>query len=392
MRREPKPEPKPILQQPEPEPAELPAEPRPRRSSRPPKKEAPEGYRSTKRSGKGRQVAKREERAEQVADAWDATKRKARNIGWVVAWGIALFLVAVCVLLLLASAINGIARWNARRIAGQSGSPSALAEKQKQNTLYIAVQNDKATGFLATRVDPKAGQAFGIAIPAGALVEIPGQGFERLGEAYPAGPKVMMSAVSNFIGVPFVQYAVIPAASYSHAVQKQTMSGLIDSASRTNLPPDERVALSQVLGKITSANTAIAGLPVKPIPLGGQTYLQPERDQIAELIKQWWGVQATRDASATRVIVFNGAGLPGIAGVAAQQLIRAGLQVVDTKNADRFTYPKTLIVVQRGPISAGSKIAKILGVGQVVNKPADQNIAEVLVIIGKDYKAPANGP
>ena len=88
------------------------------------------------------------------------------------------------------------------------------------------------------------------------------------------------------------------------------------------------------------------------------------------------------------MIVFNGAGVPGIAGIAAQQLIRSGVRVVDTKNADRFNYAKTMIIVQRGPDSAGPEVKKILGVGEIIKKPAEQDVADVLVIIGKDYKPP----
>ena len=39
----------------------------------------------------------------------------------------------------------------------------------------------------------------------------------------------------------------------------------------------------------------------------------------------------------------------------------------------------------------GKDIAGDHGVGQVTSKPSDQNIADVIVIIGKDYKPPAGG-
>jgi hypothetical protein len=49
------------------------------------------------------------------------------------------------------------------------------------------------------------------------------------------------------------------------------------------------------------------------------------------------------------------------------------------------------VIVQRGDISQGNEIAKLLRVGQVKSQPADQNIADVIVIVGKDYK-PAPPP
>ncbi len=60
--------------------------------------------------------------------------------------------------------------------------------------------------------------------------------------------------------------------------------------------------------------------------------------------------------------------------------------MVDTKNADKFGYEQTLIVVQKGPVAAGEKAAKVLGVGKVVNKPTDQSVTDMVIIVGKDYK------
>jgi len=112
---------------------------------------------------------------------------------------------------------------------------------------------------------------------------------------------------------------------------------------------------------------------------------------VADLLSKWWGVDASKVAQVTRVILYNGAGTPGIAGEAAQQLIRVGLRVVDTKNADNFNYAKTIIVVQRGSLVQGNDIARVLGVGQVESQPSNEDVADVIVIIGKDYKAPATG-
>ncbi len=85
------------------------------------------------------------------------------------------------------------------------------------------------------------------------------------------------------------------------------------------------------------------------------------------------------------MIVYNGAGIPGIAGEAAQELIRGGFRVVDTKNADTFDYETTQIVVQHGDESTADGIAEILGAGEVTVQLADQQVADIIIIIGKDY-------
>lgn len=375
------PQPEPILQQPG-------AEERPRRYNPIRKTETPTGYRTSKRGSSAAKAAKKAQRSEEVAEKLDKAGKTTRNILWLIAWSIGIFLVSVAVLLLLATAVNSIVRWNAKRIAANSGSADAMAQKAKENVLYIAVDGGKAVGFLATRVDIKGEQAFGIAIPEGAFIEVPGQGFEKVGESYSAGADVALSTIANFLGVPFNRYVVVPGEAYRAAVKSQNLSRLPDASMRSNLSDKEKKALAAAVGRISSKNTAIVPLPVKPISLGEQTYFEPQREEVADLIKSWWGVDPATQGETTRVIVFNGAGVPGIAGIAAQQLIRSGVRVVDTKNADRFNYAKTMIIVQRGPDSAGPEVKKILGVGEIIKKPAEQDVADVLVIIGKDYKPP----
>jgi hypothetical protein len=197
-----------------------------------------------------------------------------------------------------------------------------------------------------------------------------------------------MSAVTNYLGVPFKQYVVVPAEKYSKAVDSQAVAGLFDDAVATSLSSAERVSLANVLRGATQDNTVIAPLPVTPIDLGDETYLEPDETQIAHWVLSWWGVDITDLSSATRVLVYNGSGTPGIAGVAAQQLIGAGYRIVGTKNADSFNYAKTQVIVQTGAASVGDGVAKALGVGEVKRQPASQDVAEVIVIVGKDYTPP----
>jgi len=64
--------------------------------------------------------------------------------------------------------------------------------------------------------------------------------------------------------------------------------------------------------------------------------------------------------------------------------------VVDTKNADRFDYETTQVIVQNGDQSAGDAVKEVLGVGEIVMQPADQQVADVIVIIGSDYSVPTD--
>jgi hypothetical protein len=353
--------------------------------------EMPTGYRQTRRASKTLKNAKRAERRHEIVTTIDRVLRTTRAIGYYLALLVGTTLVALLVLLLVASGINFVARWSAERKAGSSTAQAEAERRAKENLLVIGEQNGKAVGFLALRITGTDNQVYGVAIPDGAFIEVPGQGFERLGDSYPAGADVSLAAISNYLTVPFRSYVVVPADVYQSTIKSQTVARVISAATRSNLTVTDREKLSADIAAIPAANTAIVPLPVQPVHLGSQTYFEPQKQQVADLLSKWWGVDASKVAQVTRVILYNGAGVPGIAGEAGKLLIRAGLRVVDTKNADNFNYAKTLVVVQHGNTAQGDEIVKILGVGQVQNQPSDQDIADVIVIVGKDFKPPAGG-
>ncbi len=363
----------------------------PRRSKQHDAPVAPQGYRSTRRSSKAVKAANRAEREHRAGSALASTGKLVRDVGYYLALLVGTILVGVLVLLVLASAFNGIVRWSARRAAERANSSEAQLARASENLLIIGEQNGRAVGFIAARIDANGKQIYGIAIPDGAFIEVPGQGFEKIGASYSAGPKISLSAISNFLTVPFNTYVVVPSTAYTDAVKRQSLSGITAASEASSLSTSELDALGRTIASVSQKSTAIVPLPVKPIKLGTQTYFDPQRAQVADLLKLWWGVDASKTAAVTRVILYNGAGKPGRAGEAAQQLIRAGFRVVDTKNADNFKYAKTQIIVQRGDAAQGNAVAKTLGVGQVSSQPSDQDVAEVIVIIGKDYKPPVSG-
>jgi hypothetical protein len=359
----------------------------PRRSKQESETKIPTGYRSSRRGSRSLKQAKRAERADKLVTGWNRAMSKAKNVGYLVAMGLAGLLAIAVALLLIASLINGVARWSASRKLAKSGAAvSALDRQAQENVLIIGEENGKAVGLLAMRVDAVGKQVFGIAIPDGAFIEVPGQGFERVGDSYPAGPDVSLAAISNYFTVPFRSYVVVSGQAYRDLLKNQQVGMLAGAIQKTNLTAEQRSQLAATLSSIPAKSLAFVPLPVKPIKLGNQTYFEPQRSEVADLLKAWWGVDPSKSSQVTRVIVYNGAGKPGIAGDAAQKLIRGGFRVVDTKNADRFDYRTTTVVVQRGPLEQGAEIVKVLGVGTVKEQRTDEDVSDVVVIIGKDYK------
>ncbi len=363
----------------------------PRRRTHVEKPAAPAvGYRATKRNSKG---GKRLRRAAKAARVKAEVSETAGSVGRAVGtgfkyagMGLGAVVALALVFVLVAFGINGAARYLAKRKAAKENSPAAVQQRAKDNLLIIGSDGTSGADFLAVRLDEKDGQIFGVAVPDGAFMEVPGQGFERIGDSFKAGPQVSMAAISNYLTVPFERYVVVPKEVYQAALTDQTMKGLMDAVTATNLPDADKTRLGEFMNGVGTAQVALVPLPVKPINLGQQTYFEPQRDQVADLLLQWWGVRLGSEEGVVRAIVYNGAGSPGIAGEVAQVLIKSGIRVVDTTNADRFDYKETLIVVQNGDLEAGATVRDVLGTGKIVDQPSDQDVADIIVIVGRDWK------
>jgi len=287
----------------------------------------------------------------------------------------------------LALGINAFARWNARRIAAQNTPATATS----QNLLIIGVRDGAAIGFTALKVERDTKRVLGIAIPEGAFVEVPGQGFERIGVSYGSGPAVSEATVSNYFGVAFTKYIVIDGDAYQALLQDQNIGAITDKVATTDLSASERSSLMTFLKGTAAGDVWIVPLPLKAMTAGTERYFEPQRTQVADLLLKWWGVRADQQKTRPRVIVYNGVGTSGLASVAAQQLIRAGFQVVDSGNADRFGYTTTTILVYHAPTEAQA-VRAALGVGAIQMQSAPQEITDMIVILGADYLPPVSVP
>lgn len=293
-------------------------------------------------------------------------------------------LVAVLLVLAAVFGVNYGARHLALQQARSAASPQAQAAKARENVLIVSASETGAE-FLAVRLDEVGNQIQGIAIPGGAFMEVPGTGFARIGDSYGIGVGVSLAAISNFLGVPFEHYVVVSEEVYRDALANQSLRGVMPNLTESDFTAEEHEAVSAFIDTVPGERIALVPLPVLPVELADRTLLEPQRDQIADLLLQWWGVKPGIEAEAVSVIVYNGAGSSGLAGDAAQALLAGGFRVVDTGNAERFDYETTLIVVQSGIMSEGDDVRAALGVGKVQEGPAREGTADVIVIIGKDY-------
>jgi hypothetical protein len=325
-------------------------------------------------------AAARHGRLKRTRDAMPAMGKRAVSLALI----IVLLLGAVYALPLLADGINWLVRWNKVRNA----TTTTVALPAQDNLLVIGVSDGVVVGFAALKAERSSKKVLGIAIPDGAFVEVPGQGFERVGASYLGGPQVSEDAISNFFGVPFRKYVVVDGTAYQALLRNQDVSGLMQAVVSTDLTTDERAAFTSYFGSVGTTDVWIVPLPVKPVAVGDQRYFEPQKAEIADLLLQWWGVQASQAHAAPRVIVYNGVGTPGLAGVAAQQLIRAGYRIVDSGNAANFEYTTTEIHLFHGTQADADAVRAALGVGRIIVESAPQELTDMIVIVGSDYRPP----
>ena len=135
-------------------------------------------------------------------------------------------------------------------------------------------------------------------------------------------------------------------------------------------------------------------LPVIKIDSGStQASFRVDTQQITAFVKA--NLSASLPASARiphkQVFVQNGVGTPGLVASACDKLVQAGFAFAGSGNAPTFNNPRsTVLVFDRSVATAelGNSVARALKLplDDVRVKDNAQNVADVLVILGKDYK------
>jgi hypothetical protein len=140
-------------------------------------------------------------------------------------------------------------------------------------------------------------------------------------------------------------------------------------------------------------NVLPTDLPVLKIDAGGQPSYRVDPVQTATFVRANLAASLPASARTTRKRVFvqNGVGTPGLVGSACEKLVVAGFVFAGSGNAANFGYPTSKVLVfDRSLVSAGvgDSVARALRLStdDVEVSSAGQNIADVLVILGKDYK------
>lgn len=148
------------------------------------------------------------------------------------------------------------------------------------------------------------------------------------------------------------------------------------------LETDDALAATAVLEDAQEAT--IESIPT--VTLGGDPedpLVQVDREALPEVMRTVFGYTG----EPVPVIVINGAGIPGVGESVAQRIVPAGFRVVISQNADSFGQGVTLVIAAgEEHLGSAGDVAAALGVGEVQVSQVPSGLADVTVVVGKDYK------
>jgi hypothetical protein len=85
-----------------------------------------------------------------------------------------------------------------------------------------------------------------------------------------------------------------------------------------------------------------------------------------------------------RIEILNGTGRSGLAQEAANALMRRGIDVFKTGNADRFTYEQSILIARRKSPQF-EQLGRILGCSRMVEQLQNDTLVDATFILGADY-------
>ena len=175
--------------------------------------------------------------------------------------------------------------------------------------------------------------------------------------------------------------------------------GALGAGSTTSESPDRLAGLLEELAKVHSG-TAGSGsavfsiLPVIPLDSGDSSAsFRVDDASLTTYLKQNLAASLPDNGTgaAAAVYVYNGNGEPNLGSKVRAQLVRKNMRFVGSANEQTFDRATSVVLVKdatTASITTGRRVAAALGLpdSDVQINPHTQDIADVVVLIGADYK------
>ena len=133
-------------------------------------------------------------------------------------------------------------------------------------------------------------------------------------------------------------------------------------------------------------------LPVVDLDAGGATTFRADVPAMNALVDRLLAASVPPGVreGGNRVLVLNGVGTPGLGDAVRARLVPAGFVFVDARNADRFGYESTQVLVPAATQEAqalGERVAAALGLPDALVATQDfGTVADVVVLVGADFR------
>lgn len=263
---------------------------------------------------------------------------------------------------------------------------------QISNVLILGIDDSsgskQAKGIILAKVDILNGTIQAVNIPDKTYLDINGLGMDLIGDTYAKGLDLTEKTVEDLFQVKIDSYITLRYPDFEYLVGGGRFQVAYDRAMDSSFSGSEKKAYSKEVAKINISKVNVVQLPVRFISINGEPYYEPNYEEMSHLVASMWGINMRVRTGTTRVIILNGCGQPGIGRVVSDKLNAGGFVIADVKNASNFCYKSTTIVVyKKDYMDKAQLVQRILGTGDVVYHPVSQDIAEIAVVIGQDFKA-----
>jgi hypothetical protein len=145
---------------------------------------------------------------------------------------------------------------------------------------------------------------------------------------------------------------------------------------------DDASAVADILGD--AKGSAVQQVPVED--LGGDLQdplIKADPEELPGFVSAAFGEGS---GGSVPVIVVNGNGEPGVGESVAAKIVPAGFRVVLSQNADRFDHETTAVIASGDEhLEAARRVQEALGVGEVQVTRVPSGLADVTIVVGKDY-------
>jgi hypothetical protein len=267
-----------------------------------------------------------------------------------------------------------------------------------------------------------------LTIPPRLSIEVPGVGSGSTEDVAAQTGAAMRASLSNTLGMWVDRYMVLDLDGLASAIDRAggvtlTLSGPVTLGSSTVGPGPVTLSGAQVKeylgvdGPFTRWEVVLNGITQAPIAVRAGDVLETDDLDRANAVLDGAGAASIATFPTTfvtgktqvpdyekldalmvsrfgtprppvSVLVQNGAGQPGLAAKVAALIVPKGFRVVLSQNAEAFDHRRTEVVATgKEHVSDAERARKALGVGVLAVTEVPSGLADVTIVIGKDFTA-----